>query len=230
MRSIITFLAAMTVAFTAMTTLAKNTADPTGTWKIDVITEGETTHTEAIFTKEGKGFKGSHHSPETDHPMELYDVYFESGNQLEFSAESDQGYTISYKGTIKGNIMRGTAETVYLGNRFYSSFSATRESTANPIGTWKISLNAPDGNTYHPKATITKTEGGLKGSYYSPASDQNVDLQDVEIDSSNRLRFTVTNQGTSIEYTGKIERNSMKGSAQIDYQGQQYDADFSATR
>jgi hypothetical protein len=117
----------MTVAFTAMPAMANSTADPTGTWKIDVITEGETTHTGGTFTKEGEGFKGSYHSPETDQPMELYDVYFESGNQLEFSAESDQGYTISYKGTIKGNSMSGSAEIVYQGNRIYSNFSATRK-------------------------------------------------------------------------------------------------------
>lgn len=110
------------------------------------------------------------------------------------------------------------------------AMTAMAKNTANPIGTWAIELSAPDGQVYHPKATITKSEDGHRGSYYSPSSDQTFDLQGVEFDSDNMLHFTLATQGLTVAYIGKIEGNKMNGPAQIVYDGQQYDADFSTTR
>ncbi|MDG2255652.1 MAG: hypothetical protein P8L49_11910 [Opitutaceae bacterium] len=97
-------------------------------------------------------------------------------------------------------------------------------------GTWAIELSAPDGQTYRPEATITKTEDKLEGSYYSPRTDQTFDLRDVKLDAENTVHFTLDTQGLKVAYRGKIKGNKMSGSARIDYQGQQYDAGFSATR
>lgn len=97
-------------------------------------------------------------------------------------------------------------------------------------GTWAIELAAPDGQTYRPEATITKAEDSLEGSYYSPRTDQTFDLRDVTLDEENTFHFTLDTQGLVVAYSGKIKGNEMSGSARIDYQGQQYDAVFTATR
>jgi len=110
------------------------------------------------------------------------------------------------------------------------SVHAAHHGNVDPIGTWKIDISGPDGQTYNPEATITKDGDDLKGSYYSPRSDQTFDLKDVGLESDNKLQFTLVHPQITITYVGNIEGNAMNGLAHIDYQGQQYDADFSAER
>ena len=112
----------------------------------------------------------------------------------------------------------------------FTAITALAKNTADPIGTWAIEISAPDGQVYHPKATITKSEDGHQGSYYSPSTNRTLDLQDVKIDSHNTFRFTLETQDLMVAYIGKIVGNKMSGPAQIIYQGQSYDATFSATR
>lgn len=109
------------------------------------------------------------------------------------------------------------------------SFAITANAV-DPSGAWAIELSAPDGQTYRPVATITESQDGLEGSYYTPRTDQTFDLQDVTFDSEKSLQFTLGNQGLAVTYTGKIEGNKMKGSAQILRQGREFEATFTATR
>lgn len=109
------------------------------------------------------------------------------------------------------------------------SFAITANAV-DPSGTWAIELAAPDGQTYRPVATITESQDGLEGSYYTPRTDQTFDLQDVKFDSNESLHFTLGNQGLKVTYSGKIEGNKMKGSAQIVRQGREFEAIFTATR
>lgn len=110
------------------------------------------------------------------------------------------------------------------------SVHAAHHGNVDPTGTWKMTINAPDGQTYYPEAKISKDGDNLKGSYYSPSLGQTLELKEASIESGNKLQFTIGNQGLKIKYVGKIESNHMSGTAHIDYQGQQYDADFSAAR
>ncbi len=98
------------------------------------------------------------------------------------------------------------------------------------IGTWAIELSAPNGQTYRPEATITKTEDKHAGSYYSPRIDQTLDLRDVKLDAENTLQFNVDIDGMKVAYRGKIEGNKMVGSAQIFRQDRQFEATFTASR
>ena len=112
----------------------------------------------------------------------------------------------------------------------FTAMHAMANSNTNPSGTWKISLVGPNGQTYYPEATVKENGSNLGGSYYSPTYDQTLELQDVRLESNNTLHFTVSTQGLTVAYAGNVEGNKLSGSARLDYQGQQYDAGFTAVR
>lgn len=109
-------------------------------------------------------------------------------------------------------------------------FPISAHASVDPTGTWKIELASPDGSTRKREATFTKEEDSIKGSLYNPDRDRTVPLVVVTDESDNQIRFTFSWQESSIAYAGKIEGNSMSGSANFNINGQQFDTTFSATR
>jgi hypothetical protein len=101
----------------------------------------------------------------------------------------------------------------------------------NPTGTWKIEIELPNGQTYYPEATIREKGGGLEGAYYSQTADQTSPLEDVRLESGSQLHFTFNNNaGIMLKYVGGIDGNQMDGMAFVDFRGQKFKSEFSATR
>jgi hypothetical protein len=110
------------------------------------------------------------------------------------------------------------------------SVHAAHHGNLDPAGTWKIEITASNGQTYYPEATFTSEADGLKGSYYSPVSSETFDLEDASFEAAGDLKFTLNNPQLIVKYAGKISGNTMKGTANIENQGQSGDVPFSATR
>lgn len=109
------------------------------------------------------------------------------------------------------------------------STHAAHHGNVDPTGKWMIEITA-GGQAFYPEATFTSEGDELKGSYYSPASSETFELEDVRSEEAGALHFTLNHPQLIVKYAGNITGNTMTGTATITYQGQTDDVPFAARR
>jgi hypothetical protein len=157
-------------------------------------------------------------------------------NEISFDADgkwNDQTVHGKFKGKLSPNAINGTIEIVIEDGSLPLAWVAKRGFDADDVvGTWKLKLTTPDGNTVEPSLKLSTDKGMLKGTYTSSRFGEHeakaIKLNGPEL--SWTVEFERNGQKFTGVYKGKLEAQAIKGTLAFDAAGNTTSLDFSGER
>jgi len=157
-------------------------------------------------------------------------------NEVSFDADgkwNDQTVHGKFKGKLSPNAINGTVEIVIEDGSLPLAWVAKRGVDADDVvGTWKLKLTTPNGDTVEPTLKLSTDKGMLKGTYISSRFGEHeataIKLNGPEL--SWTVEFERNGQKFTGVYKGKLEAQAIKGKLAFDAAGNTTSLDFSGER
>jgi len=157
-------------------------------------------------------------------------------NEISFDADgkwNDQTVHGKFKGKLSPNAINGTIEIVIEDGSLPLAWVAKRGVDADDVvGTWKLKLVTPDGNTVEPSLKLSADKGTLKGTYISSRFGEH-EAKAIKLDGpqlSWTVEFERNGQKFTGVYKGKLDAHAIKGTLAFDAAGNTTSLDFSGER
>ncbi len=111
------------------------------------------------------------------------------------------------------------------------SVHAAHHGNLDPAGTWKIEITASKGQTYYPEATasIRKEAGELAGLYTTGYTGQTIEIESITLE-DNQLSFTANVNHLTLNFSGAIEGEMIKGTMSVSSPQGSMDGIFTGSR
>jgi hypothetical protein len=114
------------------------------------------------------------------------------------------------------------------------TFSAVGADKVDLTGEWKVDLTiGENGQTYHPKLKLKQQGSDLTGVFISSLDNAETKIEKGTV-KDGQVEFKVVRefegQSVTSTYKGKIEKDGLKGTAELERDGQSITAEFSAQR
>jgi hypothetical protein len=215
-RLFVTLLAAIVVAAPA----DAQSSDASGKWDVTFTTPQGPSTVVLTLKKEGEKLSGTLSGPQGDLPVD--GTQKEAAVTLSFSAQGNSGaLVIAMSGTQDGDTMRGTVD---YGGRAQGEWSGTRAKAVTSdaraaekidvTGTWLFSVTT-DAGSGTPTMSFKQNGENLTGHYSGQFGES--DLTGTLKGNAIAFGFTVQSDTGSIriDYSGTVERDSMKGTARF---------------
>jgi hypothetical protein len=108
---------------------------------------------------------------------------------------------------------------------------ATGASAADPTGTWKYTVNTPDGQNFEVTATLKLEKDKLTGTV--KRGDMETKIEEGKF-KDNEVSFQVTRERDGnkfiVKYKGKLEGDKITGKISVNAMGQDFELDWKAER
>ncbi len=204
----------------------KKDTDPSGTWRWEYDSNGETVHSVLKLTYDNKKLTGTYKGQTGPH--ELKNAKRED-DKVSFGFDIDyEGRTINiaFEGTVADDKVDGTVSMGVDGESREFPWQAKRTlKNEDVVGSWKLRIQTPDGNVLTPKIafSLDKEKKALTGKYTTSNDDYDLDVSDVKV-KDHQLHFTVAGDinGNSIsaKYNVQPRGDKLAGKIEIDFNGQ----------
>ncbi|QDT49327.1 hypothetical protein Pan258_33760 [Symmachiella dynata] len=202
----------------------KTAVDPSGTWRWEHDEGGETVKNVLKLNSDGKKVTGTYQGRRG--PYEITDGKVDNDKlSFGFNVEYEgQTIEISFVGKIKADTVDGTVSMKSdEGARDYPWTAERGLKTADTVGTWKLSIELPDGNVLTPqlKLSLADDKKELKGEYTSDAAE--LDVSDIKV-KNGKLFFKISGDfggGTlTANYKVQPRGDKLNGEVEYDFNGQ----------
>lgn len=215
----------------AVPSWAADPASVAGEWNITVETPNGPGTPTVVLKQDGENLTGTYKGRFGETPLKGTI----KGNEIAFSTTisvQGQDLEITYKGTLDGDNMKGTATFGAAGNGAFSgkraqaggaaapaASSATATGAPNVTGTWNFTIDTPNGpNT--PSAVLKQDGENLTGTYKGRRGE--TPLTGTVKGNAITFGFKVNPQGQEIQirYSGTVDANTMKGTVKLGDMGE----------
>jgi len=214
-------LAALACTLTVATPLFAQDADILGNWDVTVTTgPGPETSAPLVLKKDGEQIVGTFSSPQGDQSVEA--AVKEKAVTIWFSVRTQNGpISITMNGTAEGDTMKGSMD---FGGRGQGQWRARRAASSQPqaqgesktgvTGTWSFQVETAAGSGT-PTMTF-KQEGEKLSGHYSGQLGE-APLSGTLKGDAIEFAIDVSVQGNDLHivYSGKVEKDSMKGTVKL---------------
>ena len=209
-----------------------------GTWDITIESPQGKRDAVLMIKKEGDKLSGALKSPQGERPLESVEV---KGDEITFTMKRNiqgQDMVFTYKGKIAKDSMKGDADFGGMAQGSWSavphkegaapaaaaSSASTGASSISGVWDFKVETQAGSGT---PVLTFKQDGENLSGNYKGQLGEASVTgtVKGGDVKFSFKINFQ--GQDFTVVYTGKIDGNSMKGTAAL---GELGEASFTATK
>lgn len=214
----------------AVPSWAADPASVSGEWAINVETPNGPGTPTVILKQEGENLTGTYKGRYGETPLKGTI----KGHEITFSTTisvQGQDLEITYKGTLDGDNMKGTATFGAAGNGAFSgkraqagaaapaASSGATTGSSNVTGTWNFTIDTPQGPN-NPSAVLKQDGENLTGTYKGRRGD--TALTGTVKGNAISFGFKVNPQGQEIQitYSGTVEANTMKGTVKFGDMGE----------
>ncbi len=227
-------LASLALALTVGAANGDKTANPTGTWKWTFEMQGGQTIDLSVKLKlEGDKLTGTFIGRDGTETA-IQEAQFKH-DEVSFTVvrERDgQKMTFKYAGKLAGDTLTGKVETERDGQTRSRDWLAKRATaTGSATGTWKWTLEIPNGQTLEFSAKLTQEGDKLTGAQM--VGDQERPISEGTI-KGGEIRFKVVSKRddrtVTSNYRGKLDGDTIKGKWDSDWSGEVVTRDWEAKR
>ena len=234
-------LLALTWATSTIIPAAEKKADPTGTWTWTFTTQGGDSIKASMNLKlEGDNLTGTVKGRDGNETA-IRNAKL-SGDQISFEILRERDgnkITSKHQGKIAGDTIKGKIEFERNGETRTRDWEAKRESadgktssaSGNVAGTWKYTLELPNGNTLEPTLKLKQDGNNLTGSV--TVNDRESPISDGKIQGE-EISFKVVRERDgetfTSKYNAKVAGDSIKGKINSNWGGNDRTFDFEAKR
>ena len=207
--------------------------DPSGTWRLEYDWNGSRIKDSYRLALAEKGkVTGRFHRDDLTLPISDGKV---NGDKISFNVRGEyQGteWVVKCAGKISGDEIEGTAILEGNGKTWDFPWRPKRSVELDDVvGNWRLRVEA-NGNVYEPTFEISKNSDTPEGVYTSPRAGK-LAVKNVAI-KNNHLLFTIDDEfngySIHIDYKGRPRGDKMSGTLEFDLNGDQGEAEFTATR
>ncbi|MFY9557544.1 MAG: hypothetical protein WAV20_10380 [Blastocatellia bacterium] len=219
-------LAALVVAATQASVAAAPQSGVAGSWDVTIDSPQGQRTVVLVIKKDGEKLSGAMKSPRGERPLDSVTV---KGDEITFvmtQAIQGQDMKFTYTGKVAKDSMKGDADFGGLATGTWSAVPHKEDATpaaaapspapsagaANITGTWDFTVETAAGSgtpTFTFKQEGEKLTGSYKGQLGEAPLTGTVKGADVKFS----FKLSAQGQDLTITYTGKVDGNSMKGTA-----------------
>ena len=168
--------------------------------------------------------------------FDLEDITLKDGVlRFEIDGEIDgQDIHVTYEAKVDGDTLDGSFDYEYAENTGTVDFEGKRAmlSADDVVGTWQLTIEAPDGQVFEPVLTVETQGDGLKGTYDSQMGGE-LPVEEIAIEGQTltfRIAGDANGQRFRIEYKAEVDGDSMSGEVMYDLAGTTGTLDFEGER
>jgi hypothetical protein len=192
--------------------------DPTGTWVWSRELEGQVNRSVVkLSDKNGKLTgtyrRGGQTVPISNGKLEKGEISFEADGKW-----NDQKIHAKFHGKLSKNEINGNIDIVIDDDSLPLPWSAKRGADLDEVlGTWKLKLEGPNGNTIEPTLKLSADGENLKGTYTSRFGEQ--PAHELKLDGDQlSWQIAVDRNGRKFKgvYKAKLEGNAIKGNLEYE--------------
>jgi hypothetical protein len=207
-----------------------------GSWDISIESPQGKRDMMLVIKKDGDKLTGALKSPRGERPLESVTL---KGSEITFVMNANVGgqeMVFTYKGTVETDSMKGDADFGGLATGTWSAVPHKEGAPAaaapamaggtNITGVWDFTVETPNGNGT-PVFTFKQDGETLTGNYKGQLGEAPVTGTVKGTDVKFSLKVNFQGQDFTVTYSGKVDGNSMKGTAAL---GELGEATFTAKK
>jgi hypothetical protein len=200
-------------------------ADIVGTWDITIESPNGKRDSLLIIKKEGDKLAGAMKSPRGERPLDSVTLNGSDITLVMSANVQGQNMVFTFKGKLENGSMKGDADfggfaagswsaVPHKEEAAMSSAPAAPAGAVNITGTWDFTVETPNGSGT-PVFTFKQDGETLTGDYKGQLGEAPLTgtVKGSDVKFSMKLNFQ--GQDFTVTYTGKVDGNSMKGTAAL---------------
>jgi len=228
-RALLSFLAITAVSSFTFAQEKKVAVDPSGTWRWDFDTNGETIKNVLKLEAASDG-KVTGTLSARDMKMDVIDGQIKDGKlSFQIKMETPRSFKILFEGKVDGDKVDGKADASSEQGAIELPWTAKRSvESSDVVGVWKLKVTLPDDRVLQPLLTVSLKDNKLEATMRSEDG-MSIDAKKVEI-KDNQLRFEVDTkyEGADLHvvYRGRPYGSKLKGTLEYTTDGDSGELDF----